>query len=190
MTQTPKVISTDPYEEYIAKYRNEEPVKTVIAQALKIRLDKTVFIEIKGYRIYKTQDVKYIRGPEDYDTLLEILDNIQRMKDRVCEIQLTQMGLKHDLDNLYHIVYIYLWTKRELLSLRNDTQRYAIVSKTIPEVENLQKEVDKVIKAAERVIQNLNQTYNIAREQSYAITQKMYHRNLAMPGDPNQIKRS
>jgi len=183
------VQSVDPYADFIAKYRSEEPTRTVIEQAQKVRLDKTIFAEIIKYRVYRSQDIKYIRGPEDYDTLLEILDNIQRIKDRVCEIQLVYMGLKYDLEELHHIVYVSLWTKQELLSLKNDAQRYAIVSRTIPEVEKLQREVEKIIKAAERVAQNLNQTYNIIHEQDYAITQKMYHRGITGPNQ-TQVKRA
>ena len=96
MTQIP--VSTDPYENYIARYRSEEPVRTVIKQAQKIRLDKTIFNEIKSYRVFKSDDIKHIKGPEDYEELLKILDSLQRMKDRVCEIQLNYMSLKHDID--------------------------------------------------------------------------------------------
>ena len=166
-------------EEKINEYRLEEPILSILKQISKIKIDNTILQELKTYRVFdKQNDIKYVRGPEDFDVILEIFDTIQRMKDRVCDITLTFMSINYDLARFYNIAKNHLWLKSEMMELKNDPQRYVTISKTIPEVEERQEIIKLILESAEVIVRNLNMTYNVAKEQSVAVQQKMYHRSL------------
>lgn len=175
-------------DELILKYRDEQPMATVIAQAVKIHIDQSLVAELRSYRVYnKDNDIKRVTGPEDFDVLLGILDDIQRKKDRVCEIQLNLMSLRNTISRLYKIVFDYLWLKPVVSNLKNEVQRNTFIDLVIPEVAERRDEVTSLVEIAELIVKNLNQTYNIAKEQSVAVQQKMYWRHLTLPdGSKNE----
>ncbi len=168
-------------EQWAIKFRIEQPIPTIIKTANKVPLDESIKVELKKYLLFSKNDIKHIVGPEDYDTLLNLFDTVQRNKDRVSEIYLNYLSLKKDFKDLYNIAYNFLWLKPEVMSLKNDNQRFVIVAQTIPEVVTKQKEIEVVINMAEHVLQNLNNTFNILKEQSIAVQKKMYWCGLTLP---------
>jgi len=167
-------------EEKINDYRLEEPILSILKQVNKIKIDETILGEIKSYRIFdKQHEIKKIRGPEDFDTLLDIFDMIQRNKDRVCEIGLTYMSIEYDIKRFWTIAKDHLWLKTELIEMKNDPQRYTALSKTIPEVEERLSIIKLILDQVEIVTKNLNNTYNVGKEQAEAVKQKMYYRSIA-----------
>jgi len=166
-------------EDRIVEYRLEEPILSILKNVSKIKIDESIFQEIKQYRVFGADnEIKFIHGPTDFDTLFDIFETIQVMKDRVCEIMLSYMGVKSDIDRLYTIAKNHLWLKNELTELKNDGQRNVVIAKVIPEIEDRQHKINLIIAASELITKNLNNTYNIAKEQSVAVQQKMYHVSL------------
>jgi hypothetical protein len=163
----------------VTDYRLEEPVLSILKSIKNIKVDESILEELKTYRVFSSSaKIKFIHGPEDFDTLFDVFETVQVQKDRVCEIQLKYMELKSNIDHLYNIVKNHLWLKPEIIELKNDGQRNIIVSKVIPEIEERQHKINLIIASAELINKNLNSTYNIAKEQSITVQQKMYHRNL------------
>lgn len=178
---------TPQIEELALSYRMMEPVVTVIAQVEKFKIDSTIFSELKSYRVYKQEnEIKRVTGPEDYDILSGILDTVHRSKDRVCEIQLNLKSLQYDVNRLYRIVFDFLCLKPVMINnLKNEAQRQTFVNLTIPEVVERRDALANLIDIADQVTKNLNQTINIAREQSVVVQQKMYWRKLTLPDEKN-----
>lgn len=182
-------VEKNTVEQYSISFRIESPISNVIETASKIYLDESIKIELKKYLLFnKKNDIKHIIGPEDFDVLLNLYDKVQRNKDRVSEIYLNYLSLKKDFEAFYSIVYNFLWLKPELLELKNDNQRSAVVSQTIPEIIKKQKEIEIVIEMAAHVLKSLNNTFNILKEQSVAVQQKMYWRNLTMPEENKTMR--
>lgn len=172
----------------IAKYRTEEPIVTILETVTKPRfvIDKTVDTELKNYFIFiKNSEMKprSVRGPADYQTALEIFEEIQMVKDRVAEIQLTYAGINNDLERLWEIAKTHIILKPEIAGAKSDTIRYAVLSKVVSELEDLRTAVGNQLKSAEILTKNLNQTYNIMNSQVETIKQLVYWRSLTLPTD-------
>lgn len=180
----------------VSRYRTEEPIPTILEQINKPRfvLDKTLETELKGYFIFSQkseQKPRGIRGPADYETALHIFEEIQVVKDRVGEILLTYKRIQDDLEHLWDTARVYILTKPEVAGAKSESVRLAIVSRTVPELEDLLSGVKSYVTAAELLTRNLNKTYDILATQVDTVKQMVYWRTLALPsaGDkPTSLK--
>ena len=172
----------------VAKYRTEEPIVTILETVTKPRfvIDKTVETELKNYFIFVQKaelKPRSVRGPADYSTALEVFEEIQMIKDRVAEIQLTYSSISNDLERLWEIAKAHIILKPEVASAKSDTIRHAILSKVVSELEDLRSTVSGQLKSAEILGKNLNQTYNVMNSQVETIKQMVYWRSLTLPTD-------
>lgn len=179
---------TDSWALLIPKYRNEEPIITILQTINKPRfvLDSTIEIELKNYFIFIQKGElkpRSIRGPADYVTALEIFEEIQTIKDRVSEMQLTFTSIYNDLDRLYELAKAHIILKPEVANAKSETVRMSVVTKTVSELEEVKKKVGTYLKSTELLIKNLNQTYNIVWSQVETIKQMVYWRSLTLPTD-------
>jgi hypothetical protein len=180
----------------VSKYRTEEPIKNILEIVTKPKfvVDKTIETELKNYFIFVQKGElkpRSIRGPADYETALEIFEEIQTIKDRAAEIQLTYASIISDLERLWEIARAHIILKPEIASAKSDTIRYAVLSKTISELESIKSEMASHLKSAELLTKNLNQTYNIINSQVETVKQMVYWRSLTLPTDrpSNSINR-
>jgi len=176
----------DDMSEKIDGYRSEEPIVTVLASVSRPQfvIDETIHRELQTYFLFANASDKKSRtvmGPADYNTLIEILNDLQPAKERVSEILLVFSRIRNDLTNFLDIVRAHLYTKPEVMNAKNDAIRTAIVSKTVPELEKVLSKVKSVIESAEIVHKNCNQTYNICNTMSNVIKEMLYYRSLANP---------
>jgi RNAse (barnase) inhibitor barstar len=170
----------------IARYRAEEPIPTVLAQINKPRfvLDNTIETELKGYFIFsqKAEDKpRSIRGPADLEVALQVFEEVQMIKDRVCEILMISQRISKDLERLWDVARVHIVLKPEVASAKSDAVRLAVVARTVPELEDIMSKVKTNVTSSELLVKNLNKTYDIMAAQVDTIKQMMYWRNLALP---------
>lgn len=166
----------------VVDYREEPAIAKAIASSLKFKIDITLVRELSGYFPHLDQGerkLKSIRGPADLDRGLEVADEMLTTKDRANYILLTYENYKGKLERLLSIVQSHLFSKKEVLNLKNDSQRKAIVSLTCPEIEDRLSRVNRVMDAAQRVVHNTNQSYNILKTQVDIIKEMMYEGGLS-----------
>lgn len=186
-------MTEDSWMYKVAQYRQEEPIVTVLQQVNnpKFVVDTTIHTELKNYFIFvQKSEMKQrsIRGPADYVTALEIFEEVQTIKDRVAEIVMTNQRIYKDIERLWDIAKIHLLLKPEVSTAKSDTIRYAIISKTVYEVEEVMSVLKSVLNSAELLVKNLNQTYNITHSQVETVKQMVYWRSLTLPTDkPSNI---
>jgi archaellum component FlaC len=179
---------TESWALLIPKYRNEEPIVTILQTISKPRfvIDSSIETELKNYFIFVQKGElkpRSIRGPADYETALEIFEEIQTIKDRVSEMQLTYASINNDLERLWELAKAHIILKPEIVSAKSDTIRLAVLTKTISELEEVKKKVATHLKSTEILTKNLNQTYNIVHSQVETIKQMVYWRSLTLPTD-------
>lgn len=165
----------------VVVYREEEAIAAAIASSKKFKVDMSLLRELKGYFPHLDngeRKLKTIRGPADLDRGLEVADKMLTTKDRANYILLVYENYKGKLERLHSIVQANLLAKREVLNLKNEAQRKAIVSLTCPEIEDRLSRVSRILDAAQRVVQNTNQTYNILKTQVEIIKEMMYEAGL------------
>jgi len=166
----------------VVDYREEPAISAAIASSKKFRVDLSLIKELSGYFPHLDRGekrVKSIRGPADLGHGLEVADEMLTTKDRANYILLTYENYKGKLERLHSIVQAHLISKKEVMVLKNDAQRKAIVSLTCPEVEEKISRVKRVLDAAQRVVNNTNQTYNILKTQVEIIKEMMYEAGLS-----------
>lgn len=166
----------------VVDYREEPAIAKAIASALKFKIDLSLVRELSLYFPHldsEERKLKSIRGPADLDIGLEVADGMLTTKDRANFILLTYENYKGKLERLLSIVQSHLFSKKEVLQLKNDAQRKAIISLTCPEIEDRLSKVNRVMLAAQRVVHNTNQTYNILKTQVEIIKEMMYEGGLS-----------
>ena len=180
------VADKSPPENYwaakVVEYREEPAIARSIASASKFKIDISLVKELSMYFPHLDREerkLKTIRGPADLDRGLEVADEMLTTKDRANYILLTYENYNGKLERLLSIVQSHLFSKKEVLQLKNDAQRKAIISLTCPEIEDRLSKVNRVMDAAQRVIQNTNQTYNILKTQVEIIKEMMYEGGLS-----------
>ncbi len=181
-------MSDSDWSTRIAQYRTEEPITTILATITRPQfvLDETIHKELQGYFLFLgKQDAKprTVVGPGDYPTLLQILDDLHPVKDRLSEVILVFGRIKNDVARMMDVVRSYLLLKPEVANSKNDAVRQAIVVQTVPEVESVLSRVKAIIESAEVVLKCCNQTYNFAHTQSDVLKQIVYWRSLTNPTD-------
>lgn len=162
-------------------YREEAPVSRAIESSKKIKVDLSLLQELRDYfpRLRESDEgTRRIRGPADLDLALKALDEIHGIKDRSAEIIMVYTDYKSRLERLFSIVETQLLTKREVLMLKNDAQRKAVISITAPEIADRLSKVTRILHAAETVSKNINQSFNIVRAQADIVKEMMYEAGL------------
>jgi hypothetical protein len=178
----------DIWVQRIVRYRMEEPIPTVLAQITKPRfvLDNTIETELKGYFIFVQKSElkpRGIRGPADYETALQVFEEVQTIKDRIAEILLTYKRINDDLERLWDVARVHIMLKPEVASAKSDAVRLAVVARTVPELEDIMARTKSYVESAELMIKNLNKTYDILATQVDTIKQMVYWRSLSLPTD-------
>lgn len=162
-------------------YRSEPAVAKAISSALKIKIDTSLIRELKTFFPHLASDekkVKQIRGPADLDAGLEVADKMLAIKDRASNIILVHENYQGALERLHSIVRAHVLSKKEVMGLKNDSQRNAVLSLVCPEIEERLSRTSRVLAAAHRVVSNTNQTYNILRVQVEIIREILYNSGL------------
>jgi hypothetical protein len=166
----------------VIDYREEPAISAAIASAKKFKVDLSLVKELSGYFPHlddEERKLKSIRGPADLGRGLEVADEMLYIKDRASYIVLIYENYKGKLERLHSIVHSHLLSKPEVMSLKNDAQRKAIVSMTSPEIEEKLSRVGRVLSSASRVVHNINQTYSILRTQVEIVKEMMYEAGLS-----------
>lgn len=166
----------------VVEYREDAAIAAAVASSQKFKIDMTLIRELKTYFPHLEmgeRKVKKIRGPADLGRGLDVANEMLTTKDRANHILLVYENYKGKLERLHSIVQAHLFSKKEVMALKNDAQRKAIVSLTCPEIEDRLSRVNRVSDAAQRVVQNTNQTYNILKIQVEIIKEMMYEAGLS-----------
>lgn len=165
----------------VSEYREEPVIEKAVNSAKKFKIDLSLVKELATYFPHLDGDerqVKQIRGPADLGVGLEVADKMLVIKDRASHIILVNENYQGRLERLHSIVRSHVLSKREVMSLKNDAQRSAIVALVCPEIEERISRVKRVLDAAHRVVSNTNQSYNILKTQVEIIKEMMYEAGL------------
>lgn len=165
----------------IVDYREEPCIEHALASAKKFKFDMSTITELQTYFPHletEDQKVRQIRGPADLSIGLEVADRMLHMKDRASHIITINENFKGSLERLHSIVRSHLFSKKEVMGLKNDAQRQSIVSLTCPEVESRLSKAGRILDTATRVVSNINQSYNILKLQVDILTQLRYEGGL------------
>lgn len=168
----------------VVSYRDEPAIETAITTVKKKAFtpDTTLISELNtSFPFLREQDetARTIRGPSDLAVGLAVASKLQSLKDRAAEITLRYDNIRGRLERLHDIVRTNLFLKKEVILLKNDAQRIAVVSLTCPEIEERLSAVRRILAAAELVTKNVNQSYNILRLQTDIVKEMMYEAGLA-----------
>lgn len=171
------------WESRVSMYRMEPDIANAIAKASKktFNVDPSLINELgNSFPFLRNQDedIRIIRGPSDLNRGLAVAAELQALKDRAAEITLRVGDVRSRLERLKDVVRIHVFLKKEVVALKNDAQRNAVVSLTCPEIENPLSLAVRVLEAAELVTKNVNQSYNILRVQVDIIKEMMYEGGL------------
>lgn len=124
------------------------------------------------------EEIRTIRGPADLTRALEIASKLQAIKDRSAEISLQHNNMRGKLERLYDAAESTILLDRDVVTLRNESQRHAVVNRTIPEIVDALSNVKRVLDASDAVTKNVNQSYNILKLQVEVIREMMYQGGL------------
>lgn len=165
-------------------YRGEPAIEASISAMDKksFKSDLTLISELhECFPFLRTQDEdsRTIRGPADLNRGLAVAAELQAIKDRAAEITLSYDNVRGRIERLYDIVKTNVLIKKEVMALKNDQQRSAVVSLCCPEIEDRLADVKRVLAAAETVTRNVNQSYNILKLQIEIVREMMYEGGLA-----------
>lgn len=168
----------------VSQYRDEPAIEAAILTAKKkaFKPDTSLIAELNNsfpHLRNQEEQSRTISGPSDLSRGLAVAAELQAIKDRAAEITLQYDNVRGKLERLYDIVRTNIFMKKEILLLKNDPQRMAVVSMTCPEIEDRLSGVKRVLTAAELVTKNVNQSYNILRLQIDIVREMMYHGGLA-----------
>jgi hypothetical protein len=178
-------LATNSWQARAAEYRQEPPIAKALDSAKKIKIDMSILDELQQYFPHMEEAdklVKRIHGPADLQKGMEIAEQIKSYKDRTSYLLLTLNPVKGRLERLLSIVRAQLFLKKEVLNLKNDTQRNAVISITCPEIEEKLDRVSRLVDAAHLVNQNINQSFNILRTQVEIVKEMMYEGGLSNVG--------
>lgn len=165
----------------VVEYRDEETISNAIDSATKFKIDMSLIKELRGYFPHLSKgekSAKTIRGPADLIRGLEASEEMLYIKDRANFIILNYENYKGRLERLESIVRSSLLAKREVLALKNEAQRSAILELTAPEIAEKLSRTKRILAAATRVVSNINQSYNILKTQVEIIKEMMYEAGL------------
>jgi len=165
-------------------YRAEPVVENAIRSACKKNLkpDVTIIGELHSYFPFLREgeeSTRTIRGPSDLNRGLAVAAELQSIKDRAAEVILSYDNMRGKLERLHDVVRSTLFMKKEVILLKNDAQRNAVVSLTCPEIEDRLSAVKRVVSAAEIVSKNVNQSFNILKLQVEIVKEMMYEGGLS-----------
>jgi len=168
----------------VTQYRDEPVIESAITTAGKknFKPDLSLISELNtSFPFLREQEenARTIRGPADLNRGLEVAARLQAIKDRAAEITLQYDNMRGKLERLHDIVRTNVFMKKEIILLKNDPQRLAVVSMTCPEIEDRLSSVKRVLAAAELVTKNVNQSYNILRLQIDIVREMMYEGGLS-----------
>lgn len=184
MNLDPLLSDIDIWQVRATSYRSEPAVEASLAQMTKksFQPDLTLISELHDcFPFLRTQDEdsRTIRGPADLTRGLAVAAELQAIKDRAAEITLSYDNIRARIERLYDIIKTNVLIKKEVMALKNDQQRNAVVSLCCPEVENRLADVKRVLSAAETVTRNVNQSYNILKLQIDIVKEMMYEGGLS-----------
>lgn len=173
----------------VSQYRDEPAIAAAITTSCKrgFKPDTSIISELQASFLFLREhddNSRAIRGPADLSRGLEVSSKLQALKDRAAEITLRYDNIRGRLERLHDVVRTNLFMKKEILLLKNDPQRLAVVSMTCPEIEGRLSAVKRILSSAELVTKNVNQSYNILRLQIDIVREMMYEGGLgkAMKG--------
>ena len=182
-------MTTDPsddgiWQARVSQYRDEPVIESAITTAGKknFKPDLTLISELNNsfpFLREQEESARTIRGPADLNRGLEVASRLQAIKDRAAEVTLQYDNMRGKLERLHDIVRTNVFMKKEVILLKNDPQRSAVVSMTCPEIEDRLSSVKRVLAAAELVTKNVNQSYNILRLQIDIVREMMYEGGLS-----------
>tara|TARA_R100001132_G_C3257853_1_gene82923 strand:- start:30 stop:602 length:573 start_codon:yes stop_codon:yes gene_type:complete len=165
----------------VSEYREDPVVEASLRSAKKFKADLSLIKELSGYFPYMEDadtSIRQIQGPADLSVGLEVSARLLSIKDRSSYISLVYTNHKSKLERLHSIVRSHLFSKREVMGLKNDAQRQSIVSLTCPEIEDALIRISRILDAAQRVVLNANQSFNILRVQVDILKELRYEAGL------------
>ena len=165
-------------------YRDEPLIADAIRSSSRKNLkpDTSLIAEFSNYFIFLRdgeESTRTIRGPADLSRGLSVASELQAIKDRAAEIILFYDNMRSRLERYHDVVKSSLFLKKEVIVLKNDTQRNAVVSLTCPEIEDRLSSVKRVLSSAELVSKNVNQSFNILKTQVDIVKEMMYEGGLS-----------
>lgn len=183
-------IDTDIWQVRVSQYRDEPAIEAAILSVRKksFKPDTSLISELHNsfpFLREKEEQARTIRGPSDLNRGLAVAAELQSLKDRAAEITLTHDNVRGKLERLRDIIHVNVFLKKEVILLKNDAQREAVVTMVCPEIEDRLSAVKRILSAAETVTKNVNQSYNILKLQIDIVREMMYEGGLAkaMRGD-------
>jgi hypothetical protein len=179
-----EIIDDDIWQARVSQYRDEPAIEQAILTAKKkaFKPDTSLVSELHNsfpYLREQEENARTIRGPADLNRGLAVSAELQAIKDRAAEITLRYDNIRGKLERLHDIVRTNVFLKKEVMFLKNDPQRLAVVSMTCPEIEDRLAGVKRILSAAETVTKNVNQSYNILKLQIDIVREMMYEGGLA-----------
>lgn len=164
-------------------YRSEPAIESSISAMTKksFQPDISLISELHNsfpFLRVQDEDSRTIRGPADLVRGLAVAAELQAIKDRAAEITLSYNNVRGRIERLYDIVKTNVLIKKEVMALKNDQQRTAVVSLVCPEIEDRLAEVNRVLSAADTITRNVNQSYNILKLQVDIVKEMMYEGGL------------
>jgi len=164
-------------------YRAEPVIQSAIRSSCKrnMKPDTSLITELHSYFPFlreKEESSRTIRGPADLNRGLSVAAELQAIKDRTAELILSYDNMRGRLERLHDVVKSTLFLKKEVILLKNDAQRNAVVSITCPEIEDRLSAVKRILSAAETVSKNVNQSFNILKLQVDIVKEMMYEGGL------------
>ena len=165
-------------------YREEPAIEAAIVTVLKkgFKTDTSLIAELHGcfpFLRQQDEDARTIRGPADLTRGLAVAAELQAIKDRSAEVTLSHDSIRGRIERLHDVVRTHVFLKKEVMALKNDAQRNAVVSLTCPEIEDRLSAVKRVLSAADTVTRNVNQSYNILKLQIDIVKEMMYEGGLS-----------
>lgn len=179
-----EIIDDDIWQARVSQYRDEPAIEQAILTSKKkgFKPDTSLISELHNsfpYLREHEENARTIRGPADLNRGLGVTAELQAIKDRAAEVTLRYDNVRGKLERLHDIVRTNVFLKKEVMFLKNDAQRSAVVSMTCPEIEDRLASVKRILSAAETVTKNVNQTYNILKLQIEIVREMMYEGGLA-----------
>ncbi len=179
-----EIIDDGIWQARVSQYRDEPAIERAILTAKKssFKPDTSLISELHNsfpYLREQEENARTIRGPADLNRGLAVSAELQAIKDRAAEVTLRYDNIRGKLERLHDIVRTNIFLKKEVMLLKNDPQRLAVVAMTCPEIEDRLSAVKRILAAAETVTKNVNQSYNILKLQVEIVREMMYEGGLA-----------
>jgi len=168
----------------VLEYREEPAIVSALEAASKsgLKADLSLIREMSNaFPFLREEDkaTQAIRGPADLQRALGTASELQSLKDRSAEITLTYSNVLSRLERLRDIIRTVVILKPDVIKLKNDAQRGAVVSMICPVVDDRISRVKRVLSAASSVSKNVNQSFNILKLQNDIVKEMMYEAGLA-----------